>query len=222
MDAHLFPYAPLAPALILTALGALAGWLTLGRLRTGFYRYDDDRPQRRLAWVVPAAGAVAGLTAYGLGDWAWPVPVTGALAAVAGVTLAAIDLDVHRLPRVLTWPCYPALALLLTLCSLVTDDWHALRRAALVGFALWAGYYLLHRLAPRGGLGRGDVTLAGLLGMALGWFGWEAAAVGTYLAFLMAGLAAGALLLTRRITRSDRIAFGPAMIAGALLVLAAQ
>ena len=58
--------------------------------------------------------------------------------------------------------------------------------------------------------------------MLLGWFGWTPLGLAIYLAFLLAGVVAGALLLLRRVGRKDRIAFGPAMIAAALIVLALQ
>lgn len=212
----------IALALAAAVAGLAGGWLALTRIRTGFHRYDTDGPPRALTWVVPVSALAAGATAYGLRDWAWPVGVTGAVAAIVGVALAAIDFDVHRLPRVVTWPCYPAVALLLTVCSAVTGDWPALLRALEAGAALWVLYYVLHRLARRRGLGRGDVTLAGVVGMLLGWFGWAQVAVATYLAFILAGASAALLLVLRRVSRSDRIAFGPAMIAAALVLLALQ
>jgi len=61
-----------------------------------------------------------------------------------------------------------------------------------------------------------------VVGMLLGWFGWAQVAVATYLAFILAGASAALLLVLRRVSRSDRIAFGPAMIAAALVLLALQ
>ncbi|MFN8030836.1 MAG: A24 family peptidase [Dermatophilaceae bacterium] len=215
-------HTPVVVALVAGLLGLGAGVVLRARLAAGHHRYPDDPPAHRHAWVVPGTGIACSAVAYGLADWAWPVLVTAAVAAAIGVLLAAIDLEVHRLPRVITWPCYPVLAVLLTICSWAARDWPALGRAALGGLAAWAVYYLLHRLAGRRSLGRGDVTLAGLIGMLLGWFGWTPLGLASYLAFLLAGVVAGALLLLRRVGRKDRIAFGPAMIAAALIVLALQ
>lgn len=209
-------------ALVAGLLGLGAGVVIRARLLAGHHRYPDDPPARRHLAVLPTAAIACGTIACGLADWPWPVLVMGVLAALAGVLLGAIDLEVHRLPRAITWPSYPVLAVLLAICSWAAADWPALRGAALGGLAAWGLYYVLHRLAGRRGLGRGDVTLAGLIGMLLGWFGWTALGLATYLAFLLAGAAAGALLLLRRVGRSDRIAFGPAMIAAALIVLALQ
>jgi leader peptidase (prepilin peptidase)/N-methyltransferase len=181
---------------------------------------DDTRPPRRLVWVPAASAVLATIAGWRLDDLPLIVPLTVAMAVVVLVALAAIDLDVHRLPRLLTWPAYPTFAVLLALCSWRSDDWAALGRAGQAAAASWLFFYVLHRLSRRS-LGRGDVTLAGLLGLLLGWFGWSAVLVGLYAAFLLAGVAAGLLLLTRRATRRSRIAFGPAMVAGALLVLLA-
>ncbi len=208
---------------VATVAGLAAGLGSYRRLRTRFYRRaEESRPERTLAWVIPADALASGLIAWALREWPAAVVVTGVVATWVMVALAAIDTDVHRLPRQLTWPSYPALALLLTGCSAAAGDWSASGRAGLAGLATWTLYYALHRLARRRGLGRGDVTLAGLLGMLLGWFGWSAVGMATYAAFLLGGGVALVLVLARRVTRDAHIAFGPAMLAGAYLVLLLQ
>ena len=73
------------------------------------------------------------------------------------------------------------------------------------------------------GLGFGDVRLAALLGLELAWFGWAELAVGTYAAFLVFGVPGLLVALWRRDRRLLRTAlpFGPAMLLGALVGLAA-
>lgn len=204
-------------------LCGLGGGLFAGRLiAAGAFHRADDPAARPVSWLAPVTAVAAGATVYGLADHPWIVAVTGTVAAVVGVALAALDAQVHRIPRVVTWPAYPVLALLLTACSWAGDDWAALRRAAWVAAASWAAYYLLHLIARRRGLGRGDVTLAGLIGGLLGWFSWPAALVTVYVTFILAGCWAAFLLLTRRATRSTAIAFGPFMVAAALILLALQ
>jgi leader peptidase (prepilin peptidase)/N-methyltransferase len=66
-----------------------------------------------------------------------------------------------------------------------------------------------------GGMGFGDVKLAGVLGLFLGFLGWPELVVGTFSAFVLGGLFSIALLLTRRATRKSGIPFGPWMLAGA-------
>ena len=64
-------------------------------------------------------------------------------------------------------------------------------------------------------------TLAGLLalviGLVLGWHGWQALAVGAASAFVLGALYALVLIVLRRADGTTRIAFGPWMIAGAVV-----
>ena len=139
------------------------------------------------------------------------------LAAVA-VALAVIDLDVRRLPNAIVLPSYLVAAALLAPAVLVRGDWSAAGRSLLAMSALWTFYFVLTLLYP-GGMGFGDVKLAGLLGLYLGWLGWSPVWFGTFAGFLLGGAAGGVLLLARRVNRTTAIPFGPAMLAGALLAL---
>jgi len=70
-------------------------------------------------------------------------------------------------------------------------------------------------------LGLGDVKLAGLLGIALGWFGWRAVLVGTALAFVGCAVAGLWLLATKRGKLTSAVPLGPFMVAGAVAVVLA-
>lgn len=204
---------------VLGVAGGVAGWRFL---RAGGHRYaDDTRPQRPHIWLPVTAPVLAAVAGWRLADRPWPVPVTVAAAVPLLLLLAAVDIEVHRIPRLLTWPGLTALATLLGVAAAAWGGWSAYARAVEVALVAWVFFLVLHRLSRRA-LGRGDVTLAGLLGLLLGWFGWSAALVALYAAFLLAGVTAAALLVTRRATRHTRIAFGPSMIAGTLAVLLAQ
>jgi leader peptidase (prepilin peptidase)/N-methyltransferase len=137
------------------------------------------------------------------------------LAAVA-VALALIDVDVRRLPDVIVLPSYAVGGALLLLAS--HSDFGAAVRAILAMAVLFAAYFALAFAYP-GGMGFGDVKLAGLLGLYLGWLGWAAVAVGTFVAFAIGALVGIGLLATRRAGRRSAIPFGPAMLAGALVAL---
>ena len=58
-----------------------------------------------------------------------------------------------------------------------------------------------------------------MLGLHLGWLGWNSVWVGTFAAFVLGGVVGVALLATRRADRKSAIPFGPYMLAGALLAL---
>lgn len=137
------------------------------------------------------------------------------LAAIS-LALALIDLDVQRLPNVIVLPAYAVGAVLLGASSLLIGDLASLGRAALGTVILGGGYLLIALIRP-GGMGFGDVKLAGALGLFLGWLGWDALAVGAIGGFVLGGLFGTALILLRRAGRSTGVPFGPWMLAGAWL-----
>lgn len=135
------------------------------------------------------------------------------LAAVS-VALALIDLDTHKLPNAIVLPSYLVGAVLLGAAGLVDGNFEALLRAGIGMFSLWLAYFLM-ALAYPGGMGLGDVKLAGVLGLFLGFLGWGPLAVGAFAAFLLGGLFGVALLAAKRANRKSGIPFGPWMLAGA-------
>jgi leader peptidase (prepilin peptidase) / N-methyltransferase len=82
------------------------------------------------------------------------------------------------------------------------------------GAVLWVFYFIL-RLAYPPGMGFGDVKLAGVLGLYLGYLGWAHVFAGTFAAFLFGGLWSLGVLAARRGTLKSAIPFGPFMLAGA-------
>jgi leader peptidase (prepilin peptidase)/N-methyltransferase len=135
-----------------------------------------------------------------------------------GIALAAIDLDVRRLPNALVLPAYLVLAVLLALAATVRGDWEALGRAGLGAVALF-GFFLLLALIHPSGMGFGDVKLAGVLGLVLGWFSWGAVVVGTFAGFFLGAVIGVAVIAAGRGGRSTAVPFGPFMFAGALAAL---
>jgi leader peptidase (prepilin peptidase) / N-methyltransferase len=79
---------------------------------------------------------------------------------------------------------------------------------------LWAAYFAMAVAYPSG-MGFGDVKLAGVLGLHLGWIGWGALTVGAFAAFVLGGVFAVALMAGGRAGRRSGIPFGPWMLAGA-------
>lgn len=146
--------------------------------------------------------------------------VIAAHLALAGVGcwLIVIDAREHRLPNRIVLPTLAATLLVIGVEALVLMDATRLLRA-LAGMVLLGGFYLLLRAGSRGGMGGGDVKLAALIGLVLGWHGWTALAVGAVSAFVLAALYALVLMVLRRATAGTRIAFGPWMIAGAALAV---
>lgn len=179
-------------------------------------------PRARSSWlrnqlhVVLAALLGAGAGAVGT---SWVHVIALAAAAVGCALLTAVDLAIHRLPRVILLPTYAAVVPLLVAAAAYEHAWESLWRAGYAALALGLVYLLLGALI-RTGLGFGDVTFAPLLGLVLGWYGWVPTITGAMAAFVLAALAAIGLLILRRATTKTRIAFGPWMVAGAVAGLA--
>ncbi|GAB1645238.1 prepilin peptidase [Krasilnikovia sp. MM14-A1259] len=148
--------------------------------------------------------------------WSWELPAYLYLAAIA-VALAAIDLDVLRLPDQIVLPSYGVALVLLTPAMIAEHSWSAGFRGLAAALVLY-GFYRLLATVPRG-MGFGDVKLAPLLGFYLGWLGWSSVAVGAFAGFLLGGVVGAALLVTRLASRKTRIPFGPYMLAGAFLAV---
>ncbi|MFH5880384.1 prepilin peptidase [Arthrobacter sp. NA-172] len=88
------------------------------------------------------------------------------------------------------------------------------------GAVLWLFYFVLRLVYPPG-MGFGDVKLAGVLGLYLGYLGWAHVFAGTFAAFLFGGLWSLGVLAARRGTLKSSIPFGPFMLAGAAAAMLA-
>jgi leader peptidase (prepilin peptidase) / N-methyltransferase len=156
-----------------------------------------------LGWRLPTttAGDVAILTAW-------------LLLAYVGLLLACIDLAVHRLPTPIVLGTAAATAAIVVAGAALLRQPQVLVNSVLAGVVL-AGVYLLLALVG-GGMGMGDVRLAGTLGLTLGTLGWTAVLLGGVLPYLLATPSALRRMTSRR-SKGTRLAFGPFLIAGAVL-----
>lgn len=149
--------------------------------------------------------------------WSWELPAYLYFVSV-GLALAVIDIDTKRLPNALTLPSYVVIGALLLIPAVADGDWSAYLRAWLAALALFAFYFLLAVIYPAG-MGFGDVKLAGVLGLVLGWLGWGELVVGGFLGFFLGAVLGGVLMIVRRAGRKSKIPFGPFMLFGALLAI---
>jgi leader peptidase (prepilin peptidase)/N-methyltransferase len=152
-----------------------------------------------------------------------PDAAAGAIELVAFLTLTAvsialalIDLDTRRLPNVIVVPSLLAGILLLGVAALLRGDIPALIGAGVGGAGLFVFYFAL-AVAKPGGMGFGDVKLAAVLGLYLGFLGWGSLLVGAFAAFIFGGVFGLVLLIVRKAGRKTAIPFGPWMILGAWL-----
>lgn len=185
---------------------------------------DADEP-----WLPSIANLETGLptaaVALGAGLIGWSVNsgrgplvalIIGLFAAVL-IVLAVIDWKTFRLPDSIVLPMYPMLGLAI-LAGVATGAITG-EAALTAAISMAAAFVILWLLAVfTGGLGFGDVKLGGLLGLVCGLENGYAAALGALLLpMMLGGLVALPLLFIGR--RKQEFAFGPYMVAGALLIL---
>jgi len=187
-------------------------WLLLrGRCR------DCSAP---IAWRYPAVEASTGLL-FGLIGWRFglsPLVVALLFVAATGVALALIDLDHQRLPFRITVPATVVTVLLLGVDAVVGGPAPIVVAVASAG--VWLAVYGGVWLATAGrGMGLGDVVLAPLLGLVLGWLGWGSSLVGLAGGFVLGAVVGVTLIAAGRAGRRSRVPHGPFMLAGAALGL---
>lgn len=191
-----------------------SGW---GLLASGLH--PSGRCRQCSEPVGPPFAVVELLAAATLAVLAWRtgpgVATIGLLwAALVAVVLALVDVSVHRLPDRLILAALSGTLIVFA----ATGDFHRLGVAVLCGLGSGALYFLIVFASPRG-MGLGDAKLAVLIGLTSGWFGVRAAIFAIFAGLLFAGLTAIGLLLTRRVSRTDRIPHGPFMLLGALAAI---
>ena len=140
--------------------------------------------------------------------------------SATGLALALIDIEHQRLPFALTIPSYFAMAALLaTAAPYEAGRWRHLAGSLAGMLVLWLFYAALACLLP-GQLGWGDVWLAGLLGLGLGWFGTGVLITGALAGWLTAVPTALRRIAARRNgEEAPVIALGPFMVCGAILAI---
>jgi leader peptidase (prepilin peptidase)/N-methyltransferase len=173
--------------------------------------------RRGRAAVLSLLGAVL-LGAVGArfhDSWALPAFLVLTTALIA---LSWIDLEHFILPNRIVFPLSVVMPVLLVVAAIGDRDPGALVRAGLGGIAAFAALFVLHLISPRS-MGFGDVKLAFVLGLGLGWLGWGELVLGLFLAFLYGALIGVALILLRRRGRKDHVPFGPFLALGTMTAI---
>ena len=174
----------------------------------------------RIAIRYPLVELLTGAVWVGVAlrfGWSWTLPAE--LVFVTGlVALAFIDFDHLKLPRVIVWPLGIAVLLLLVMAAAIHGTWHRLLIAVICGAVEFAVLFLINLISPRA-LGFGDVRLAPVLALALGWLGWRFAFWGFLAANILGAVVGLALIATRRAGRKTPIPFGVFLAVGAFAVM---
>lgn len=135
--------------------------------------------------------------------------------AIGSVVLAVVDIRQKRLPDRIVLPTLGLVTVLLAAGAAVAGEWWRLTLALAVSAGLFL-LYLLLAFAGAGALGGGDVKLAALIGLVLGFAGWDAVLVGVLAGFVLGAIGGFVVLWgARRGRRRSALPLGPFMLAGA-------
>ena len=196
---------------------ALGPWLAAVTVRLAT-RDRSTRPGP-VRVVVTSAGAAAtvGVAPLLAGDR--PAVLALAWFGAAAVVLAGVDLASHRLPDRVTFPAVGGCTAALAVDAAVTGPWSALLRAVAAGVVAYLLGTVARLVQPRG-FGGGDVKLLGLIGVVLGWAGWDVLVTGVFAGLLLGAVGSLVLVAVGRAGWRTAIAFGPPLLAGAYAALA--
>ena len=130
----------------------------------------------------------------------------------------AIDLKTKRLPREITYTGMVLGAVALTVAAVVIEEperiWMMVLGAVIALAAMWLIYTL-----SRGGMGDGDVRLAPLLGMYLGWLNPGMVLPGLFFGFIAGAVVGVAMMALDRAGRRTAVPFGPFLALGTVVAI---
>lgn len=170
-----------------------------------------------LGGLIPAAAVLIALMAIRFADTPAAILPYSVL-MVFLVLLSWIDLRTHRLPREIIRVGIVVGGVGLTAAALVIDEperiWMMVLGAGLALGIMWS-----IAKASRGQLGDGDVRLAPLLGLQLGWLNPGIVVPGLFFGFVLGAVVAVVLLVTGHADRRSSVPFGPFLAAGTVLAI---
>lgn len=172
-------------------------------------------PTRRSGFSVAGWGLVAALTALlaALAYAAHGTTSTGLITLLdlwLLLAISVVDISQGRIPNRLL-----ALAVLLVAAASLVFRQPPPLSALLGGCTGLAAFLLLARVRP-GGLGMGDVKLAAVIGLMVGF---PQVVFALLLGVIAGGLVALALWLSRRVGRGQTMVYGPYLAIGACMML---
>ncbi|WP_107774249.1 prepilin peptidase [Nocardioides sediminis] len=181
--------------------------------------YADLAARPHLAVRSALASFLAGALLGAATGWDWPLVWLVPLVPVA-VALSFVDWHTRLLPRLVVLPATLATAVAMVAVGLAAGERDALVRALVAMVAVRSFFWVLW-FVRSAGMGFGDVRLAALVGLVLGWVGWGTVAVGVWIGFVAFAVPGVLLAVVRRDRALLRQAFpfGPFMAAGALVGL---
>jgi len=206
---------------------ALGPVLSLAVEQATPHRPDGDAaPIKRSGCRGSRAWRAVGLSIVlaGLEGWAaqrfgrtWSLPPIAVFLAGL-ITLAWCDGEYYRLPTRILRPTTVVSGALLLVAAGVTSEWSRLGVAAACGAVAFAVFFVMNLVNPKG-IAFGDVRLAGMIGLVVGWHGVTRALDAFVIASIAGALVAIVLLATRRVRLDSPLPYGVFLATGAVLAL---
>lgn len=187
-------------------------WLLLhGKCRNCQSPISIRYPLVELATAALFAGAAARF------GYSWTLPAFLVFLASL-LALSYTDVEQMILPKKIVYPSLFLVAGLLVLAAAVDDEWSKLGVAAICAAAWFVLFFAMNLASPKI-LGFGDVRLAPLLGLALGWLGWRYVVLGFFSANLIGAVIGLLLITTKKMSRDQQIPYGVFLGLGAVLAV---
>ena len=169
--------------------------------------------------IIPTGIVSAAITAQLLNqfNFSWELFAYGLMCAMC-VEQSLIDITTHRLTRSVTMRAAFIGGPLLSIAAIANNQPGKIG-VMVLSFTATLLTFMTFSLASRRGIGAGDVRLAAVLAVFLGYLGATYVFQGLAMGFVLGGVVALLLLISRKATRNTRIAFGPYLCIGAMAVV---
>ncbi len=187
-------------------------WLLLkGRCRTCHAPISPRYPLVELSCSALFAGVAARVGFH----WSLPAFLIFMSSLLA---LAFIDLEHMMLPKRIIYPSLAGIVVSFIAAAGVEHEWHRFLVAGICAVAWFTLFFLLNLISPRV-LGFGDVRLAPMLGLGLGWFGIRYVLLGFFAANLVGAVIGITLIAMKKMKRDQPVPYGVFLAAGATIAI---
>ncbi|MGI8983520.1 MAG: prepilin peptidase [Acidimicrobiales bacterium] len=134
------------------------------------------------------------------------------------VSISVIDSQRQIIPNHIVYPTIFVSVPLLALAALVQGDWDRFGHAMLGATLAWLALFAIHMISPAG-MGFGDVRLAFVLGLFLGWISLSHVVTGLFLGVVLISAVGIVLAVLRLRSLQEHMAFGPFLAAGSTIAV---
>lgn len=165
--------------------------------------------------IVATVALFAGVGLRFGADWAVPAFL---VFFVCLVSISVIDSQRQIIPNYIVYPTIFASVPLLALAALIQGEWDRFGQSMLGATLAWLALLAIHLVSPAG-MGFGDVRLAFVLGLFLGWISLSHVLAGLFLGVALIAVIGVVLALFRLKSLQEHIAFGPFLAAGSTLAV---